>query len=125
MAGDSIRTEHVFILYGSQTGNSEQAAEDFSKQIVEKFTPAYFKDLGLTPVKVETTCLQLDDFLDYRHAAFTKTMVIFVSSYGVGQAPMGAHKFRTFAEELLSHTESGKVKDMLKGLKYALCGLGK
>ena len=84
-------------------------------------------------VKVETTCMQLDDFLDYRHAAFTKTVVIFVSSYGVGQAPMGAQKFRSFAEELLSmvetETESGgkeekNKRQLLKGLRYAICGLG-
>mmetsp|Transcript_15309 Transcript_15309/g.35293 ORF Transcript_15309/g.35293 Transcript_15309/m.35293 type:complete len:259 (+) Transcript_15309:65-841(+) len=120
------RTEPVFVLYGSQTGNSEQAAEDFSKQIEDKFSPAYFKELGLEPVKVETTCIQLDDFLDYKHAAFTKTMVIFVSSYGVGQAPMGAYKFRSLAEELISVAEVGEAeaKTRLKGLTYALCGLG-
>eukprot|EP00536_Pseudo-nitzschia_multiseries_P003226 jgi/Psemu1/185310/e_gw1.48.124.1 len=121
-----IRTEPVFVLYGSQTGNSEQAAEDFSKQIEDKFSPSYFKELGLDPVKVVTTCIQLDDFLDYKHAAFTKTMVVFVSSYGVGQAPIGAYKFRSLAEELISLTEDGKpgAKTLLKGLKYALCGLG-
>ena len=80
-SGSSIRTEPLFVLYGSQTGNSEQAAEDFCTQIKEKFTPSYFKELDLEPVKVETTCIQLDDFLEYRHAAFTKTMIIFVSSY--------------------------------------------
>ena len=130
----NIRTEPLFVLYGSQTGNSEQAAEDFCTQIKEKFTPSYFKDeLGLEPVKVETTCIQLDDFLDYRHAAFTKTMVIFVSSYGVGQAPIGSYKFRSFAEELLLLVETGKYDEsrgrvdyskLLCGLKYALCGLG-
>ena len=121
----SIRTEPIFVLYGSQTGNSEQAAEDFCKKIGTKFTPEYFKDLGLEPVTVETTCISLDDFLEYRHAAFTKTIVIFVSSYGVGQAPMGAQKFRVFAEELMAQTESGKSsKTLLKGLNYALCGLG-
>mmetsp|Transcript_20070 Transcript_20070/g.43677 ORF Transcript_20070/g.43677 Transcript_20070/m.43677 type:complete len:268 (-) Transcript_20070:33-836(-) len=129
MSDDSLRKEPVFVLYGSQTGNSEQAAEDFSKQMEEKFTPSYFKDLGLEPVRVETTCIQLDDFLDYKHAAFTKTMVVFVSSYGVGQAPIGSYKFRSFVEELISRTEGGKAEAndatvLLEGLKYALCGLG-
>ena len=127
-SSSSIRTtttESIWVLYGSQTGNSEQAAKDFCQQIETKFTPSYFKDLHLDPVKVETTCMQLDDFLEYQHAAFTKTMVIFVSSYGVGQAPMGSPMFRSFAEELLVQVESEKTStDLLKGLDYAICGLG-
>jgi len=124
-SSSGVRTEPIFVLYGSQTGNSLQAAEDFCKKIETKFIPQYFKDLELDPVTVEPTCLSLDDFLEYRHAAFTKTMVIFVSSYGVGQAPMGAQSFRVFAEELMAQTESGKAsKTLLKGLSFALCGLG-
>ena len=83
------QTEPLFVLYGSQTGNSEQAAEDFCKTVKEKFTPSFFSQHNLTPVNVQPTCIQLDDFLDYRHAEFTRTIVIFVSSYGVGQAPIG------------------------------------
>jgi sulfite reductase alpha subunit-like flavoprotein len=125
MADESIRTEPMFVLYGSQTGNSEQAAKDFSEQVENKFSPSYFKDLDLDPVKVETTCIQLDDFLEYRHAAFTKTIVIFVSSYGVGHAPLGSDKFRAFADELIDQIDSGKVNSaMLKGLSFAVCGLG-
>jgi sulfite reductase alpha subunit-like flavoprotein len=127
----SIRTEALFVLYGSQTGNSEQAAEDFCKVIKEKYTPSYFRDLNLIPITVEPTCIQLDDFLDYRHAAFTKNLVIFVSSYGVGQAPIGSYKFRSFADELLSLVEitkngggDNKYATLLKGLRYAICGLG-
>jgi len=127
-SSSSSRTESIWVLYGSQTGNSEQAAKDFCQQIETKFTPSYFKglDLDLDPtVKVETTCMQLDDFLEYQHAAFTKTMVIFVSSYGVGQAPLGSPMFRSFAEELLVRVENGKTSsDLLKGLDYAICGLG-
>jgi sulfite reductase alpha subunit-like flavoprotein len=129
----SIRTEPLFVLYGSQTGNSEQAAEDFCKVIKEKYTPSYFRDLNLIPITVEPTCIQLDDFLDYRHAAYTKNLVIFVSSYGVGQAPIGSYKFRSFADELLSLVEitknngggdNNKYATLLKGLRYAICGLG-
>lgn len=121
-----IRTESVWVLYGSQTGNSEQAAKDFCEQIEEKFTPSYFESLKVDPVKVKTNCMQLDDFLEYEHSAFTKTMIIFVSSYGVGQAPMGSYKFRSFAEELLAQTKSGDLgSTFLKGISYAVCGLGK
>ncbi|MGK3739081.1 MAG: sulfite reductase alpha subunit-like flavoprotein [Bacillariaceae sp.] len=127
---DTIRTEPLFVLYGSQTGNSEQAAEDFCKVIKEKYTPSYFLQHNLTPVTVEPTCIQLDDFLDYRHAAYTKNIVIFVSSYGVGQAPIGSYKFRSFADELLSLVDGGgdnnnnNYATLLKGLRYAICGLG-
>ena len=125
----SIRTEPLFVLYGSQTGNSEQAAEEFCKQLKKKYTPSYFRELNVPPAKVEPTCIQLDDFFDYHHAAFTKTLVIFVSSYGVGQAPMGSYKFRSFADELLSLVEKEgdngeKYKTLLSGLRYAICGLG-
>ncbi|OEU16079.1 flavo protein, partial [Fragilariopsis cylindrus CCMP1102] len=108
------------VLYGSQTGNSEQAAEDFCQVMKEKYTPSYFRTLNLLPITVQPTCLQLDDFLDYQHAAYTKTIVIFVSSYGVGQAPIGSYKFRSFAEELFNN----KYATLLKGLRYAICGLG-
>lgn len=135
----SIRTEPIFVLYGSQTGNSEQAAEDFCKVIKEKYTPSYFRNLNLIPITVQPTCIQLDDFLDYKHAAYTKNIVIFVSSYGVGQAPIGSYKFRSFADELLSLVEittknngtggggdnnNNKYATLLKGLRYAICGLG-
>ena len=142
----SIRTEPIFVLYGSQTGNSEQAAEDFCQVMKEKYTPSYFRTLNLLPITVQPTCLQLDDFLDYQHAAYTKNIVIFVSSYGVGQAPIGSYKFRSFAEELLSlvdneitttknnstgggggggdNNNNNKYATLLKGLRYAICGLG-
>ena len=140
-ATTSIRTEPIFVLYGSQTGNSEQAAEDFCQVMKEKYTPSYFRTLNLLPITVQPTCLQLDDFLDYQHAAYTKNIVIFVSSYGVGQAPIGSYKFRSFAEELLSLVDNeitttknngtggggdnnNKYATLLKGLRYAICGLG-
>ena len=124
ISSSSIRTEPMYVLYGSQTGNSEQAALDFCEQIKEKFTPAHFENLGLKPVKITTTCIQLDDFLEYKHSDFTKTVIIFVSSYGVGQAPIGSYKFRSFADELIAQAESGKLGNLLKGISYGVCGLG-
>ena len=130
-SSNNTREEPIFVLYGSQTGNSEQAAKDFCTELETKFTPSFFEGLGLEPVAVETTCIQLDDFLEYRHAAFTRTMVIFVSSYGVGQAPIGSYKFRSFAEELIKMAETNNgsgsgssAAQLLGGLSYALCGLG-
>ena len=114
------RVEPMYVLYGSQMGNSEQYAKLFCSKLQKKFTSEFFQEQGLTPVNVETTCIQLDDFLEMRHAAFTKCIVIFVSSYGVGQAPLGSYRFR----EVCDAFSEGKHKQALKGLKYAICGLG-
>mmetsp|Transcript_55299 Transcript_55299/g.134314 ORF Transcript_55299/g.134314 Transcript_55299/m.134314 type:complete len:248 (-) Transcript_55299:309-1052(-) len=101
-------TEKLYVLYGSQMGNSEAAAKDFCTKAKSKLDG------------VETICTQLDDFLDVHHAEFTKCIVIFVSSYGVGQAPLGCHKFRTFTETLIEKNDN----NLLDGLRYAICGLG-
>lgn len=114
--------EPLYVLYGSQMGNSEQAAKDFCKKLPTKFTPEFFEEQGLSPVQVETTCIQLDDFLEIKHCAFTKVIVIFVSSYGVGQAPLGAYRFREVCDAFSDDADT--YKDALKGLKYAICGLG-
>jgi len=51
-------------------------------------------------------------------------VVIVVSSYGVGQAPIGARKFREFCDELLErYGEDSKTK-LLEGISFALLGLG-
>jgi sulfite reductase alpha subunit-like flavoprotein len=65
--------------------------------------------------------MQLDDFLELKHAAFTKCLVIFVSSYGVGQAPLGAYRFRELCDYWAQNDDHGAP---LQGLQYALCGLG-
>lgn len=117
----SSRTEKLYVLYGSQMGNSEEAAHAFCKKLQDKYTTDYFKSNKLLPVqKVETVCIQLDDFLEIHHAPFTKLIVIFVSSYGVGQAPLGAYRFR----EVCEAWKEENADKPLKGLKYAICGLG-
>ena len=112
--------EPLFVLYGSQTGNSEQAAQDFCSKLCKTFTPDFFQSQGLPVLDVKPTCIQLDDFLEVKHAAFTKCIVIFVSSYGVGQAPLGAYRFR----EVCDAFSEAKDPSILKGLQYAICGLG-
>lgn len=114
--------EPLYVLYGSQMGNSEQYAKLFCSRLKKKYTPEFFKEQGLPEVQVETTCIQLDDFLEVQHAAFTKCIVIFVSSYGVGQAPLGSYRFREVCDAFSEEEET--YKSALKGLKYAICGLG-
>jgi sulfite reductase alpha subunit-like flavoprotein len=119
----SSRTEPLYVLYGSQMGNSEQAAKDFCKELETKYTPDFFAEQNLPPIQVETTCIQLDDFLEMNHANYTKCLVIFVSSYGVGQAPLGAYRFRELCDEW-NENENSQDSKILNGLQYALCGLG-
>ena len=122
------REEPLYVLYGSQMGNSEQAAKDFCSLVKKTYTADYWKSIdGGTdePISVVPTHMQLDDLLELKHAAFTKVIVIFVSSYGVGQAPLGSYRFREVAEELLKKGNSDDgSKAPLQGLKYAICGLG-
>mmetsp|Transcript_5913 Transcript_5913/g.8942 ORF Transcript_5913/g.8942 Transcript_5913/m.8942 type:complete len:246 (-) Transcript_5913:61-798(-) len=115
----SDRTEPLYVLYGSQMGNSEEAAQTFCKELEKRYTPDFFKANELAHVNVETICIQLDDFLEMHHAKFTKLLVVFVSSYGVGQAPLGAYRFREVCEAWKEDD-----KKPLDGLKYAICGLG-
>lgn len=100
--------ESVLVLYGSQTGNSEQAAKDLCSAA------------SRTLPSVEFEPLQLDDFLELRHSQYTRLIVIIVSSYGVGGAPLGAYRFRDLCDYWKA-TPPGKVLD---GLSFCMCGLG-
>ncbi|EED87489.1 hypothetical protein THAPSDRAFT_264925, partial [Thalassiosira pseudonana CCMP1335] len=94
------------VLYGTQTGNSEAAAEEITSSLSSQ--------LSKLPFKVTPKLLTLDDFLELRHGEWTRVVVIVCSSYGVGQAPLGARKFREWCDEV----------KFLSGVKFALCGLG-
>jgi len=103
-------TEEVLVLYGSQTGNSEGAAQEIC---------------SLIPTKLSSTTsrvMHLDDFLEVEKAKWTKLVVIVCSSYGVGQAPLGARKFRELCDEILLGED--KSLNFLNGVHFALLGLG-
>mmetsp|Transcript_44271 Transcript_44271/g.106646 ORF Transcript_44271/g.106646 Transcript_44271/m.106646 type:complete len:240 (-) Transcript_44271:65-784(-) len=117
----SSRTEKLYVLYGSQMGNSEGAAKDFCNLVKSTYNDEFFNKHKLPSFEVETTCIQLDDFLEVNHADYTKCLVIFVSSYGVGQAPLGSYRFRDLCDEFLTNDDTSKI---LSGLQYAICGLG-
>ena len=100
------------MLYGSQTGNSEQAAIDLAEKAPSK--------LSNDDVTVTARHMQLDDFLEIERAKWPRLVVIITSSYGVGQAPLGCYKFRAMCDEIGKRKLSG----MLDGVSYAMCGLG-
>lgn len=124
----TTRTEEIYVLYGSQTGNSEQAAIELCDQVKTRLSPAVIQKLTGTKdeITVVPTHMQLDDFLEIDRAKWTRLMVIIVSSYGVGQAPLGAYRFRDLCDAWLlkygkSDADASKVLD---GVYYAMCGLG-
>ncbi|CAB9525272.1 P450 reductase [Seminavis robusta] len=117
------RTEKVYVLFGSQTGNSEEYAKTFADELPDKLSPAAIQKLtGNSDVEItlQPKTMQLDDFLEIQKADWTRLVVIFVSSYGVGQAPLGCYRFR----DLCDAWKDRNAANVLDGVHYALCGLG-
>jgi sulfite reductase alpha subunit-like flavoprotein len=131
----STLVQHITVLYGSQTGNSEQAAKDFCQQVIMqhqlKVAQMALQLPRASAPMVTASCMQLDDFLEVQQAKLEKgsrIVIIFVSSYGVGQAPLGSYRFRSVCDELLVKAKKGGTTTdtllLLQGLSYAVCGLG-
>ena len=118
----------ILVLFASQTGNSEQAARDLCQQIPEKLSAAGLRQRTGQSIdtKDETvvSCrhLQLDDFLEVEKAPWTRLVILCMSSYGVGQAPLGGYRFRELCDYFLDNTAS--TSTLLKGVRFALLGLG-
>jgi sulfite reductase alpha subunit-like flavoprotein len=142
-------TMPILILYGSQTGNAEQAARDFQQQCRQQLSQQIQtllqeqqeqreqqeqqqeqlvdsnknKNTSKTTTVTTTTttivdtdspsnnwihelepiCMSLDDFLEVRYGRWTRMVVIFVSSYGVGGPPLGCYRFRELCDYWLQH----------------------
>ena len=123
-------TEEILVLYGSQTGNSESAAEQIHAAIPTKLPTTSSKD-GKCCTTTTARLMHLDDFLELECGKWTRLIIIVCSSYGVGQAPLGARKFREFCDEILKRHRDGegenddtKVIPSLRGVNFALLGLG-
>jgi sulfite reductase (NADPH) flavoprotein alpha-component len=99
----------IWVLYASQTGNSEQAANKIVSALPDKCKG-----------KAYGQAMQLDDFLELQRAPWSVITIICLSSYGVGQAPLGGYRFR----ELCNHIVDENKTTLLKGLSFALLGLG-
>lgn len=109
------KTVKIPVLYGSQTGNSEQAAQEFAAKLPT--------ELGTSSLTVSSQAIQLDDFLEEHKAQWPELFVVICSSYGVGQAPLGAWKFRELCDLILEGSGDNS-SECLKGLQYAMLGLG-
>uniref|UniRef100_A0A7S2YRT5 Flavodoxin-like domain-containing protein n=1 Tax=Entomoneis paludosa TaxID=265537 RepID=A0A7S2YRT5_9STRA len=124
------RTEKIYVLYASQTGNSEQAAIELCSQVPTKLSPSVIQKLTGTKdeIIVEPVHMQLDDFLELDKCTWTRLMVIITSSYGVGQAPLGGYRYRDLCDawyKQFQDKSGGETpKKVLEGLSFAMCGLG-
>jgi len=112
-----MKTIHIPILYGSQTGNSEAAAKELASSLPQTLTSPS------SNVEITSTAMELDDFLENTLGKWSPLTVIICSSYGVGQAPLGAWKFREMCDLILEKGDD-EYQHHLKGVKYALLGLG-
>eukprot|EP00591_Stephanopyxis_turris_P003485 CAMPEP_0195520066 /NCGR_PEP_ID=MMETSP0794_2-20130614/16048_1 /TAXON_ID=515487 /ORGANISM="Stephanopyxis turris, Strain CCMP 815" /LENGTH=248 /DNA_ID=CAMNT_0040649339 /DNA_START=13 /DNA_END=759 /DNA_ORIENTATION=+ len=113
----SPRNEEILVLYGSQTGNSEQAAIDFCDLVPTK--------LSTNKITVTARHMQLDDFLEVERANWSRLVVIITSSYGVGQAPLGCYRFRELCDEIITRTNTKtEINSLLDGVTFAMLGLG-
>lgn len=117
------RSENILVLYATQMGNSRRAAQAFCDEMATKLSASAIQDMTGTDQEVAVTpvMVTLDDFLKEKQGAWTRLAVIFVSSYGMGDAPKGGTRFRDMCEML---EMSPKKKGLLTGLQFAICGLG-
>lgn len=99
----------ILVLYGSQTGNSEEAAKRIAHEIPNHI-----------PTPWTARPMQLDDFLEFETAAWTPIVIVVTSSYGVGGPPMGCGMFRQLCDAILEQQRS----HILDGIRYFMLGLG-
>jgi sulfite reductase alpha subunit-like flavoprotein len=117
------REENVLVLYGSMRGTAENAANELFKQIPEKLRPEKLLGKEVEAVKAVPILMELDDFLE--KGEWAGVVVIFASSYGVGEAPVGSKNFRKLCETWIkAYTDQPDKPKILEGMRFALCGLG-
>lgn len=117
----------IWILFASQTGNSEQAARQIAEQLPSAVTVKHKNQRGDdNDDGWYGQVMQLDDFLQFESAPWTPIVIMCLSSYGAGQAPMGGYRFRELCDYIVeNHDSDDKPQNrLLQGMKFALLGLG-
>jgi sulfite reductase alpha subunit-like flavoprotein len=125
----------IWVLFASQTGNSEQAARKIAALLPDKCRVSTSSSNSPEDSNYVCEVLQLDDFLELERAAWTPIVILCLSSYGVGQAPLGGYRFREFCDYLVDQhnnpTKNGNSAStttttplLLQDLQFALLGLG-
>jgi sulfite reductase alpha subunit-like flavoprotein len=118
--------EDLLVLYGSQKGSAEKAAQDFYLEIEKSLSSdAIEASTGRSDVMVKPKLVELDDFLSSAGVPWTRLVVIVVSSFGDGHAPANARAFRKLCDSWISQYNDNPDKPkILEGVHFALCGLG-
>lgn len=118
----SPQSEKILVLYGSQMGTSEKVAQSICDDLAQKLNDDSNDQESTSPIYEAVGPTQLDDFL--QEPAWTRMVIIVVSSFGVGYAPMGARKFRKLCDYWTATLKDCPDGKPLHGLQFALCGLG-
>lgn len=118
--------EDVLVLYGSQKGHSEIAADEFITKMSKHLSTDAIETLtGKSGMAVNPKLMKLDDFLKADNCHWTRLVVIIVSSFGTGHAPAGGKEFRKLADTWIAdYKENPDKPKILGGLHFALLGLG-
>ncbi|GKY91455.1 hypothetical protein MPSEU_000117800 [Mayamaea pseudoterrestris] len=132
------REEQVLVLYGSQRGSAEAAAEriagKMSFQIASRL-PSDVNTNNTSRSSITPKLMALDDWLEASASVpLTRLVVIVSSSFGVGGAPRNGKRFRRHCENMLRQQLYTKEKQMehddapslhmLGNIHFCLLGLG-
>jgi sulfite reductase alpha subunit-like flavoprotein len=120
------REEDVLVLYGSQKGHSEIAADEFITKMSKNLSADAIEEMTKKRrVTVNPKLMKLDDFLKADNCPWTRLVVIIVSSFGTGHAPAGGKEFRILADTWIADYKKNPDKPkILEGAQFALLGLG-
>jgi sulfite reductase alpha subunit-like flavoprotein len=124
--GRPSREEEVLVLFGSQRGTAERMAAAIAERLPRELSPESIQARTGTDevITVVPKLVALDDFLQ-DGCRWTRIVIVVVSSFGVGGAPMNARVFRRACEEWISELKDGRRPDrFLEGLQFALLGYG-
>jgi sulfite reductase alpha subunit-like flavoprotein len=118
--------EDVLVLYGSQKGHSEIAADEFVMKMSKNLSSGAIETLtGRPGLAVKPKLMKLDDFLKADNCPWTRLVVIIVSSFGTGHAPEGGKEFRKLADAWITdYKENPDKPKILTGVHFSLLGLG-
>jgi len=124
-----IREEKILVLFGSSRGTGEGVAERLVNELPEKLSPEAIRQLtgnDSVNVTIVPELIGLDDWIKEKECCLTRLIIIVVSSYGIGGAPMNARSFRNLCDDIIRRRDEadGDSSKLLKGIYFALLGLG-
>lgn len=124
-----MREEKILVLFGSSRGAGEGVAERLVNELPEKLSPEAIRQLtgnDSVNVTVVPELSGLDEWIKEKDCRLRRLLIIVVSSYGIGGAPMNARNFRNLCDDIIRQNDEteGDSSKLLKGIYFALLGLG-